>query len=61
MLLADEPDTEAWTLPTDLAWSGGTYLDSHGEKNKHTNKCMKAKELGCNNPINNIIQHNINK
>lgn len=26
VLLAEEPDTEAWTLPTALAWSGGTYL-----------------------------------
>lgn len=27
VLLAEEPDTEAWTLPTALAWSGGTYLE----------------------------------
>lgn len=28
VLLAEEPDTEAWTLPTALAWSGGTYLET---------------------------------
>ena len=26
VLLAEEPDTEAWTVATALAWSGGTYL-----------------------------------
>lgn len=30
VLLAVEPDTEAWTLPTGLAWSGGTYLGVRG-------------------------------
>lgn len=29
VLLAEEPDTEAWTLATALAWSGGTYLYIH--------------------------------
>ncbi|TNN69861.1 hypothetical protein EYF80_019929 [Liparis tanakae] len=29
VLLAEEPDTEAWTLATVLAWSGGTYLGIH--------------------------------
>lgn len=28
VLLAEEPDTEAWTLDTALAWFGGTYLGS---------------------------------
>ena len=32
MLLAVEADAEAWTLPTGLAWSGGTYLKIKVEK-----------------------------
>lgn len=27
-MLAEEPDTDAWTLPTARAWSGGTYLQT---------------------------------
>lgn len=30
VLLAEEPDTEAWTFATTLAWSGGTYLKIQG-------------------------------
>lgn len=38
VLLAEEPDTEAWTLPTALAWSGGTYLETR------PHKCANGKE-----------------
>lgn len=40
VLLAEEPDTEAWTLLTARAWSGGTYLESR------QHKCMNGKAEG---------------
>lgn len=36
VLLAEEPDTEAWTVATALAWSGGTYLDIQEKAPAHT-------------------------
>jgi len=33
LLLAEEPDTGAWTLDTTRAWSGGTYLEHQGRTN----------------------------
>lgn len=35
VLLAEEPDLEAWAMATVLAWSGGTYLCAHKHKEKY--------------------------
>ena len=34
VLLAEEPDTPAWTVDTGRACSGGTYLDPQGRRNR---------------------------
>jgi hypothetical protein len=49
VLLAEEPDLEAWAMATVLAWSGGTYLYSQKHKDKYIQGIAGTEFQRCKN------------